>query len=102
MKTKLLEIINHYGIKHQQRKLAEEVFELQEAITQKEYPAIAKGHKNEEIDKLENDNIAEELTDVIVLVSQIKEYYGISDAQLGKIMDFKVYTTLERIKEEGK
>ena len=89
MKTKLLQIINHYGIKNQQRKLAEEVFELQEAITQYESTNLN-----------DKEHIAEELTDVIVLVSQIKEYYGISDAQLGKIMDFKVYRTLERIKDE--
>jgi len=92
MKTKLLQIINHYGIKHQQRKLAEEVFELQEAITICEESGINSDNFIE--------HIAEELTDVIVLVSQIKEYYGISDAQLGKIMDFKVYRTLERIKNE--
>jgi len=97
MKTKLLQIINHYGIKHQQRKLAEEVFELQEAITQYEFGNDAT-YKEFPKDYLEH--IAEELTDVIVLVSQIKEYYGITDAQLGKIMDFKVYRTLERIKEE--
>lgn len=32
MKEKLLKIINHYGVNNQQRKLAEEHFELQEAI----------------------------------------------------------------------
>ena len=32
MKENLLQIINHYGIKSQQRKLQEEVFELQQGI----------------------------------------------------------------------
>lgn len=32
MEKKLLKIINHYGVDHQQRKLEEEVFELQQAI----------------------------------------------------------------------
>lgn len=95
MKEKLLSIINHYGIKHQQRKLAEEVFELQEAITEEQCEG-----SDYDYSEMHKNHIAEELTDVIVLVSQIKEYYGISDAQLGKIMDFKVYRTLERIKEE--
>lgn len=33
MQGDLLKIIKHYGVNAQQRKLAEEVFELQEAIT---------------------------------------------------------------------
>ena len=33
MDEQLLKIINHYGINNQQRKLEEEIFELQEAIT---------------------------------------------------------------------
>lgn len=33
MKNDLLKIILHYGVNAQQRQLAEEVFELQEAIT---------------------------------------------------------------------
>lgn len=32
MKDKLLKIINYYGVDNQQRKLEEEVFELQQAI----------------------------------------------------------------------
>ena len=32
MEQKLKEIIDHYGVASQQKKLAEEVFELQEAI----------------------------------------------------------------------
>ena len=36
MKNDLLKIISHYGVNAQQRQLAEEVFELQEAITQYE------------------------------------------------------------------
>lgn len=32
MEEKLLKIINNYGVDNQQRKLAEEVFEFQEAV----------------------------------------------------------------------
>ena len=36
MEKELLEIIEHFGVENQQRKLQEEVFELQEIITKTE------------------------------------------------------------------
>lgn len=100
MKDKLLEIINHYGVRPQQKKLVEECWEVLEAIIQKEYPAIAEGHKNEQLDILENKHIAEELADVMVMLKQFQYYYGISDNEIEKIMNEKVDRQLERIKNE--
>ena len=100
MKKDLLTIINHYGIDKQLKYIHSEYYELDEAIIQKEYPAIAKGHKNEQLDILENKHIAEELADIQVMLKQFQYYYGIEDKEIEDIMQFKIQRQLDRIKEE--
>lgn len=91
MKDKMLEIINHYGVNHQQRKLEEEVFELQEAII---IDSCLPFHQ-------ENiDHIAEEIADCMVLLKQFQAYYNISSDTIKEIMISKVERQLERIKNE--
>lgn len=84
MKEKLLKIIKHYGLNHQQRKLEEEVYELQEAII--------KGDDKE--------HIAEELADACVLLMQITNYLKIDVPSIDKIMEMKIDRQIERIKNE--
>ena len=84
MKEKLLKIIQHYGLNHQQRKLEEEVYELQEAII--------KGD--------DKDHIAEELADVCVLLMQITNYLKIDVPSIDKIMEMKIDRQIERMKNE--
>ena len=84
MKEKLLRIINNYGLNHQQRKLEEEVYELQEAII--------KGDDKE--------HIAEELADVCVLLMQITNYFKIDVPSIDKIMEMKIDRQIERMKNE--
>lgn len=98
MEEKLLQIINHYGINHQQRKLQEEVFELQEAITRTEYPAIAKESKPDELKRVEKSNIIEELADVCVLLEQFKLFYDINTWDVQIMMEQKIKRTIERMK----
>lgn len=88
MKEDLLKIINHYGINNQQRKLEEEVFELQEAII-----------KYENNCNLTRENIKEEIADVSVLLQQISEYYDISFEDIYPIMKNKINRTMERMKK---
>lgn len=88
MQEKLLKIIEHYGINNQQRKLQEEVFELQEAIT-----------------KFENGigdikQVVEELVDVTVLLDQFRVFYEIYQDEESEMYDFKVNRQLERIEKE--
>lgn len=97
MEKELLEIIEHFGIENQQRKLQEEVFELQEAITQKEYPALARNKKPNELEKLEKERITEEIADIEVILLQIKELYHIDGNEILKTMKEKIKRTLERI-----
>jgi len=95
MKEKLLKIVNHYGMNNQQRKLAEEVFELQEAIT---------SHITEENLQrmhgfpISTENIAEEIADVMVLLNQFAFYYDIKLEDINNMMSYKVNRQLERIK----
>lgn len=101
MKENLLYIINHYKVNNQQRKLQEEIFELQEAIIKKEYPAIAKDKKPEQLKELEKQHIEEEFADVMVLLEQFKAYYDLDNNKILDIMNFKIDRQLKRIEEEN-
>lgn len=100
MREDLLKIIKHYGVNAQQRQLAEEVFELQEAITTHEL----KNSVSYEIPLTEivetKEHIAEEIADVMVLLLQFSEYYDLDIYDISKIMDNKIKRQLERIKNE--
>lgn len=97
MEKDLLKIIEHFGVNNQQRKLQEEVFELQEAITTHEL----KKSVEYEIPLTEiigtKEHIIEELADIMLLLEQFKIHYGISNEEITKIFWEKVNRTLERI-----
>lgn len=100
MDEKLLQIINHYGIDNQLKKLSEEIFELQQAINTHEL----KSSVEYEIPLTEivgtKEHITEEIADVMVMLCQFKEYYHISYENIEKIMDYKIERQLKRIKKE--
>ena len=102
MKSDLLKIINHYTLMKQLKYIHSEYFELDEAIVQREYPAIARDKKPEFLEELEQKNIAEEIADIMVMLKQFQYYYDISDEQIEDIMKFKINRQLERIELEGK
>ena len=95
MKTKLLKIINHYGINHQQRKLQEEVFELQEAI----YEYEQRKEVSEEF--CEKEHIEEEMADVCNLLMEICNFYKLSIRNITKTMEYKLERQIKRIGNEG-
>lgn len=97
MNSELLKIIEHYGVLPQLKYLQSEVFELNEAVIRHEnLPAgIMQFTRNEY-----KEHIAEEIADVLVMVGQIKEYYGINNAELKAIMTSKIKRQLERIDNE--
>ena len=96
MKEELLKIIKHYGINNQQRKLEEEVFELQEAITayENDYEGLNMGN--------DTNPIAEEIADVAVLLNQFIDYYDLDSEKIQEIANYKIRRQLERIKNEVK
>ena len=102
MKEDLLKIITHYGVNAQQRQLAEEVFELQEAITTHEVKKFSSsGIPITEIVET-REHIAEEIADVMIMLNQFKAYYNIPDTTLLVFMQSKIDRQLERIKNEVK
>lgn len=96
MKEDLLKIINEYGIDKQLKYIHSEYYELDEAIVKSQY--------NCGYDFIEKDadikHIAEEISDVMVMLKQIQYYYGIEDKEIEDIMRFKIQRQLDRIKEE--
>lgn len=96
-KEKLLKIINTYGVNNQQRKLAEEVFELQESIIIEE-----DRKKHLKLNDFCTDAIKEEIADVMVMLEQFKLYYGISSEDITKIFWKKVDRQIGRIEKSNK
>lgn len=88
MEQELLEIIKHYGLKNQLKKLSEEIYELQEAILLDEGGIESYQH------------ICEERADVEVLLRQLDEYFEIKFDDVAKWITKKINRTLERIDEE--
>lgn len=88
-REKLLEVINHYGVQHQLKKLVEEVYELVEAILT---------HTGTE-ESLEH--IKEEHADVSLVLNEVKEYFeiGYVEDTLPR-MNYKLDRTLKRKEEE--
>ena len=101
MKTKLLKIINHYGIKHQQRKLQEEVFELQEAIIRYEDAKEENEYGGIKNLKAFKEYIEEEMSDVCNLLMEICNYYDLSIRNITKTMEYKLERQITRVENEG-
>lgn len=80
---KEIEIINHYGYKHQIKKLAEEQYELIEALFEEK-----------------KEHITEEIADCLVLINQFKAYYKIKDKDIQKVYDYKLARQEGRIADE--
>lgn len=101
-KEKLLKIINHYGVIPQLKYFQSEIFELNEAIINRELKETVEY----EIPLTEivgaKDHIAEEIADVMVMLEQFKNYYEISSEEITKIFWNKVDRQLERIEKENK
>lgn len=84
MKNIFLKIISHYGYNNQLRKLNEECFELEEALILSE-----------------KESITEEVADVMVMLYQFIEFYGITNDEIKKIMKQKINRQLKRMEKEN-
>ena len=97
MKDDLLKIISFYGVMPQLKYFQSEVFELVEAVINREL------HWNYDIEiqdiKPLDKHIAEEISDCFVMLKQFQYYYGITDEEIIKVMKEKIDRQLERIKE---
>ena len=103
MSEKLLKIINHYKVNNQLRKFNEESFELEEIILDYEFSQDNFPRQTEICKEQFLNHIAEEIADVMVMLSQFKEYYHIDGNEILKIMNEKIDRQIGRIeKENGK
>jgi NTP pyrophosphatase (non-canonical NTP hydrolase) len=100
MKEDLLKIINHYGVMPQLKYFQSEVFELNEAIINREL------HWNYDTEiqdiKPLDEHITEEIADVMVMIEQFRHYYNISSEEVTNIFWSKVNRQLDRINNENK
>lgn len=81
---KALMIILHYGRNHQLRKMAEESYELIEAVLNGD----------------QTEHVAEEIADCRVMLEQIKQLYCITEEKIVEIANKKIDRQLERIQNE--
>lgn len=98
----LLTIINTYGVMKQLKYFQSEIFELNEAIFQYEEQkrVCEQCCSTLHCDK-EKEHIAEEIADVMVMLSQFKEYYHIDGKDILDIMKYKINRQIERISEQN-
>jgi len=90
---KCRKILEHYGFKHQLRKLIEELGELRREA--KNYTAIPQLCQQD----MWYENFADELADVQIMVNQFKTVFGsVVDARI----EYKIKRQLKRIKKEKK
>lgn len=94
MKDNLLKIINNYGVRNQLKKIHEEYFELDEAIMTYQFSRSFN-------DRFLVANIAEEISDVMVMLKQFQYKFNISDEEILHIMNSKIDRQLERIEVEN-
>ena len=87
-REKWIMIINHFGLKNQVKKIAEEAYELEESILD------AHGYPIPSEKKL---HIAEEIADLSVLMRQVKEYFCIDENLIDDLIYQKTDRTIERI-----
>ena len=100
MQKKLKRIIDNYGVNNQLRKFNEETFELNEAIIKKEIEYCF-CETTKKMDEYNTNHIAEEIADCYVMLEQFKLYYGISDEEIKKLMDYKIDRQIDRIEGRG-
>lgn len=111
MDQDLKKIINNYGVIPQLKYFQSEVFELTEAILEKEKQgtlercisgfsdAMNKIFGNKSTD-LYIAHITEEIADVLVMIKQLQYYYNISEEDIESVMKYKIDRQIERIKKE--
>lgn len=100
MLKRYLDILNHFGVRNQMKKLSEETYEFLEAL-----------HDYEDIISFDNvpdsncyehlyrRHVVEELGDILNILTGFIAKYDIKEDELNRTMDFKLERTEERIKE---
>lgn len=92
MKTKLLKIINHYGVYSQTLMFVEETSEF--------IKALCKMQRDDQDLKAVKENMEEEMADVCVMLMQFANYYKLDVAKITQIMWEKVDKKANEVENE--
>lgn len=100
LEDKILEIIKHFGVKNQLKKINEEAYELIEAVNDYEEQkciAVASPVEEKKLPKYK-EHVIEEIADLSLLLEQIVLLYEISSAEIEDQRFLKLVRTLKRMK----
>ena len=101
MKSKVLKIINNYGVISQLKYIQTEMFEFIEAIMILEhYEEFANDQDYQTTLKQQKAHIEEEYADLTMMLEQFKEYYHLDEDNIQRIKEQKIDRQLKRIEEE--
>lgn len=91
-----MDIIEYFGVRNQMKKLNEECFEFLEAVDN--YEDELAFHLTDKVgENMLRDHVIEEMGDILTILTQFIEKYGILQEELDPYMDFKLQRTLDRI-----
>ena len=101
MKSKVLKIINNYGVISQLKYIQTEMFEFIEAIMILEhYEEFANDQDYQTTLKQQKAHIEEEYADLMVMLEQFHAYYDLDDMHISEEKKKKIDRQLDRIEKE--
>lgn len=89
-REKYEKIINFYGLRHQLKKLSEEVYELQEAVLD---------YDNNKNNKIFKKHVEEELADVNVVLTELLLFLNLDRNNVVDVMGSKVNRQIKRMEK---
>ena len=91
MGNELQQIVDYYGKELQTIVAIEEMAELTKVLS--------KIYRHKGASERDRQALEEEMADVMLMLKQMQIIYGITDEALNGEIEFKIYRTLERMKE---
>ena len=92
------DIMNHFGVRNQMRKLNEECYEFIEAVDNYEDVINFVKNASKHDKELVREFVIEEMGDMLILLTQFVAKYDIKKSELDYVIDAKLQRTKERIK----
>lgn len=91
------DIMNHFGVRNQMRKLNEECYEFIEAVDNYEDVMNFINNASERDKELAREFVIDEMSDMLILLTQFIAKYDIKKSELDYTMDTKLQRTVNRI-----
>lgn len=91
------DIMNHFGVRNQMRKLNEECYEFIESVDNYEDVVNFINNASERDKELAREFVIEEMSDMLILLTQFIAKYDIKKSELDYTMDTKLQRTVQRI-----